>query len=117
LARATGKYGLALNGYLWRPFVPYFFVRANNDFVSTYSGAVLAGSSGLYTLDASRRIEMRLGAPVLRRNDLAATISRLSAGVWGVAGHLAGGGADQAPGPRGTGLARHRIETALIAEG
>jgi hypothetical protein len=46
---------------LWRPFVPYFFVRANNDFVSTYSGAVLAGSNGLYTLDASRRIEMRLG--------------------------------------------------------
>ena len=40
--------GLALNVYLWRPFFPYVFARSNNDFVMVYTGAVVAGSPGLY---------------------------------------------------------------------
>jgi hypothetical protein len=53
--------GLALNGYLWRPFLPYFFARANNDFASAYTGAVLAGTPGLYDRDAVTRTERPLG--------------------------------------------------------
>ena len=53
--------GLALNSYLWSPFVPYFFARANNDFTCTYAGAVLAGSSGLYDVQATIRTERPLG--------------------------------------------------------
>ncbi len=34
--------GLALNGYLWRPFLPYFFARANNDFACTRRRCVVA---------------------------------------------------------------------------
>jgi len=53
--------GLMLNGYLWRPFLPYFFVRANNDFACTYTGAVLAGSPGLYQVTAVTETERHLG--------------------------------------------------------
>jgi hypothetical protein len=53
--------GLALNVYLWRPFLPYFFARANNDFVCTYTGAVLAGSPGLYDVNTVMRTQMPLG--------------------------------------------------------
>jgi len=53
--------GLALNGYLWDPFLPYFFARANNDFACTYTGAVLAGSPGLYSVRAVMETERRLG--------------------------------------------------------
>ena len=53
--------GLTLNGYLWRPFLPYFFARANNDFACLYVGAVLAGSPGLYHADTIMRIQQRLG--------------------------------------------------------
>ncbi len=53
--------GLALNVYLWHPFLPYFFARANNDFTCTYAGAVLAGSPGLYDVAAVKLVELRLG--------------------------------------------------------
>ena len=54
-------FGLTLNIYLWRPFLPYFFARANNDFVCTYTGAVLAGSPGLYHVAAVMRVQQSLG--------------------------------------------------------
>jgi hypothetical protein len=53
--------GVALNVCVWRPFFPYFFARANNDFACTYNGAVLAGSSGLYSVEATLRTERPLG--------------------------------------------------------
>jgi len=53
--------GLAFNIYLWHPFLPYFFARANNDFVCTYTGAALAGSGGLYDRDAVLRTQRGLG--------------------------------------------------------
>ena len=53
--------GLALNVYLWQPFFPYFFARANNDFACTYTGAVLAGSPGLYDVAAVKRTQFPLG--------------------------------------------------------
>jgi hypothetical protein len=53
--------GVALNVYLWRPFLPYFFLRANNDFVCTYAGAELAGSNGLYRVGATTQTERPLG--------------------------------------------------------
>jgi hypothetical protein len=53
--------GLVLNGYLWRPFFPYFFARANNDFACTYTGAVLAGSPGLYDVATVMRVQRPLG--------------------------------------------------------
>jgi hypothetical protein len=53
--------GLALNVYLWSPFFPYFFARANNDFACTYTGAVLAGSPGLYDIAAVLRTQGPLG--------------------------------------------------------
>lgn len=53
--------GLALNLYLWSPFLPYFFARANNDFACTYTGAVLAGSPGLYDVATVKRTQHPLG--------------------------------------------------------
>ena len=53
--------GLALNVYLWQPFFPYFLVRANNDFACTYTGAVLAGSPGLYEVATVKRTQFTLG--------------------------------------------------------
>lgn len=53
--------GLAVNVALWRPFLPYFFARANNDFVCTYAGATLAGAPGLYDVPAVTRVEKPLG--------------------------------------------------------
>ncbi len=53
--------GLAVNACAWLPFVPYFFARGNNDFVSTYVGATLAGSGKLYNADAVSRVEANLG--------------------------------------------------------
>jgi hypothetical protein len=53
--------GLALNVYLWQPFFPYFFDRGNNDFVCTYTGAVLAGSPGLYDVATVMRTQQPLG--------------------------------------------------------
>jgi hypothetical protein len=53
--------GLALNVYLWEPFFPYFFARANNDFACTYTGAELAGSPGLYDVATVKRTQFPLG--------------------------------------------------------
>ncbi|HUB82562.1 MAG TPA: glycosyltransferase family 87 protein [Bryobacteraceae bacterium] len=53
--------GLALNVYLWHPFFPFFFARANNDFACTYTGAVLAGSPGLYDVATVKRTQFPLG--------------------------------------------------------
>ena len=53
--------GLAFNGRLWRPFFSFFFARANNDFVCTYTGAKLAGSPDLYQVEPVREIQHQLG--------------------------------------------------------
>jgi hypothetical protein len=53
--------GMLLTSYLWQPFIPYLFVRANNDFAATYTGAVLAGSPGLYDVKAVMQTERPLG--------------------------------------------------------
>jgi len=53
--------GLALNFYLWRPFFPFFLARANNDFACTYTGALLAGSPGLYDVATVKRTQNPLG--------------------------------------------------------
>jgi hypothetical protein len=53
--------GLAVNVYLWEPFFPFFFARANNDFACTYTGAVLAGSAGLYDVATVKRTQYPLG--------------------------------------------------------
>ena len=53
--------GLTLNFYLWRPFFPFFLARANNDFACTYTGAVLAGSPGLYDVETVKRTQHPLG--------------------------------------------------------
>ena len=53
--------GLTVSGTWWVAFVPYFFLRGNNDFVSAYAGASLAGSGKLYDLAAVSRAEAPLG--------------------------------------------------------
>lgn len=52
--------GLGWNFWLWKPFFPYIFARANNDFVCTYTGAVLAGNSGLYDVGTVTRTQLAL---------------------------------------------------------
>ena len=60
LIAAACLLGLAFNFLAWRPFLPYFFAHANNDFICTYAGAVLAGSPGLYDVAAVTRTERPL---------------------------------------------------------
>jgi hypothetical protein len=50
--------GLSVNGVLMFPVLPYI-VHGDNDFMGFYAGAVLAGSSDLYKLDAATRVEAR----------------------------------------------------------
>jgi len=48
--------GLAVNGFLLFPVLPYI-VHGDNDFMGFYTGAVLAGSGDLYNQNAVARVE------------------------------------------------------------
>jgi hypothetical protein len=91
--------GLALNGYLWRPIIPYFFARANNDFACTYTGRSWPDRPGC--LRKTHPTPAR-GQPaihdvsmtsVLRGDHLPTAISPLPDSLLGMASGVVDGGA------------------------